>query len=53
MRLEARGSKAELDTIKKYLEYWKPIEFVTRGTAEKMIEDAIKGKERVKFIRRG
>jgi len=40
--VRSKGSKAELDTIKKYLEYWKPIEFVTRGTAEKMIEDAIK-----------
>jgi tetrahydromethanopterin S-methyltransferase subunit G len=44
--IKMKGSKADMEAIKKYLEYWKPIEFTTRETVRKMIDKAWEKKKR-------
>ncbi|MFA5142145.1 MAG: hypothetical protein WC471_04205 [Candidatus Woesearchaeota archaeon] len=39
--LDVCAKKNELDVLAKYIGYWRPMEFVTRGEAEKIINAAI------------
>ena len=32
-------SKADLNVISKYLDYWQPLDFITRAEAEKLIRE--------------
>lgn len=39
--LKVTAKTDELETVKRYMEYWQPIEFATKEQVKKMIEDAL------------
>lgn len=40
--LKTSASKEEFEVLKKYIEYWEPLNFVTRNEVEKLIDEKIK-----------
>jgi hypothetical protein len=46
--IQLTSKKEEVDVIKKYLEFWEPVHFVTRRQVEGMIEDALAAKKELK-----
>ena len=45
--LELCAKKQNLDILAKYIGYWRPLKFITRGEAEKIIQAALVAKEPV------
>ena len=42
----------EVQTLKKYLELWSPMNFVTQKDLERMVEQKLKGPEKIKLVRK-
>ena len=42
--IKTLASKEEFEVLKKYVEYWEPLNFVTRKEVEKLVNEKIKGK---------
>lgn len=42
--LKLRASQEELNTIKKYLDLWNPVNFVSRNEVEKIVEEKLEEK---------
>jgi len=43
--LKTRAGKEDVEVIRKYVEMWEPLKFVTRDEVEQIIEEAIEEKE--------
>jgi hypothetical protein len=41
-RMEALASKEEVKVIQRYVEYWRPLDFVTRSEVKSMVENILK-----------
>lgn len=42
--IQLSAKKEDLDVVKKYLDYWSPVEFVTLGMVEKIIKEKLEEK---------
>ncbi len=42
--IQLSAKKEDLDVIKKYLDYWSPVEFVTLGKVEKIVQEKLEEK---------
>ena len=43
--LKASAKKEDVDVLEKYLKLWEPVKFMTREQVEKIVAEAIKGKQ--------
>ncbi len=40
----------EVQTLKKYIEFWNPVNFVTQRDVERIVEEKLKGPKKVKLV---